>query len=168
MGVGIAVIVFIILGVCFWRRRKTKGAYSTSAWAAGDKKSQTSDDSNHPSYYSDQQQNLVDGVYELPGAPVHPTELPAGIKGTAAMPSELHSYEKKGILAELGSDKDLEEQNIRPRPLAPHPASLVNGGDDATMLSPSEYGTVRSAVSPASGPLNSEGSGNVSPLWKQS
>lgn len=172
VGIGIVVIIAILVGVFFWRRKKNKGAHRTPVWASSDKKSQNSDESSQPPYYSDDQKPR-DGVYELPGTPVHPTELPAGIKGTAAMPSELHSHEKRGTLAELGSEKDLEEQNIRPRPLAPHPAGFFHGGEESSMLSPSDYGgtengTMQSGVSPASGTLNSDASGHVSPLRKSS
>lgn len=168
VGVGVVVIIAIVLGVFFWRRKKNKGSHRTPLWVAGSKEPSNSDgSSSQPAYYSDDRK-VENGVYELPGADMNPTELPAGIKGTAAMPSELYDHhDRKDIgLAELGSDKDLEEQQFRPRPLAPQPILRLEGEDDG-VSSPSDYGgtengTVRSAVSPASGTLNSETSGMVS------
>lgn len=163
VGVGVAVVVIaaIILSIFFWRRKKNKGHHRTPVWAARTKGPSSSDNSNQPAYYSDDRK-VEDGVYELPGVPMNPAELPAGIKGTAAMPSELSHHDNKKVgLAELGSDKDLEEQHFRPRPLAPNAASRVEGEDDG-VSSPSEDGTLQSSVSPASGTLHSENSGMVS------
>lgn len=168
VGVGIAVIVAIVLGVCFWRRKKSKSTPRVPLWASEAKDSPKSDDSGQHSYYYDSQKP-GDDVFELPGASPNPTELPAGIKGTAAMPSELYDHENKRTIAELGSDKDFEEQQIRPRPLIPHPAQRLNDEQELLVYSPSDYGdaetgTDRSAVSPASGTMSPGEYGVVSPM----